>query len=76
MANIISLSAQNYANTSSSKLVQVGVASIVDVVPYINLTFPNTNAVVFTNSQNLAFSQIYTAEAPSTIKALANAPLA
>ena len=75
MANIITLTANNYANTPASKQVQVGVNSILDVLPYSSTSFPNTNAVVFTSNPNLAFAQLYTAEAPSTIKTLANAAL-
>lgn len=74
MANIVSVNAYQANTTPPSKQHNVGVASILDILPFTQANIPFINSVIYTS--NPVLSALYCNDAVSTIKAGANAPLA
>lgn len=74
MANITTVSAYQYGTTPPSKQHNIGTASILDILPFTQTGNTFINSVVYTN--NPVLTSLYCNEAPSVIKAAANAPLA
>lgn len=74
MANIISVSAYQANTTPPSKQHNIGVFSILDVVPFTQSTIPFINSVIYTS--NPVLTALYCNDTAASIKAAANAPLA
>jgi hypothetical protein len=74
MANIITVSASQLGTTPPSKAHNISVYSILDIQDWPGTAYPFQRSVIFTN--NPVLNALYCNEQASTIKALANAPLA
>jgi hypothetical protein len=74
MANIVSVNAYQAGTTPPSKQHNIGVASILDILPFTQTSIPFINSVVYTS--NPVLSALYCNDQASAIKAGANAPLA
>lgn len=68
MANIIYVNAYQAGTTPPSKIQDIGVASILDVLPYTDANYPFIKTVIFTTYQN--YSALYVNETVAEVIAL------
>lgn len=74
MANIVTVSSYQTGTTPPSKQHNIGISSILDVVPFTQTGNTFINSVVYTN--NPVLTALYCNETAAAIKASGNAPLA
>lgn len=74
MANIATVNGYQYGTTPPSKQHNIGVGSVLDILPFQQAGNTFINSVVFTS--NAVLPSLYCNDAASSIKAQFNAPLA